>query len=180
MRSAIALTAILLGSAAYGSATFSIGDLAAGQGDAAELLDPARVAQQICRAVKKKTELFNPGYQIAAAQAAAAVGGSDSGPALYDNLGSLTEPVTTRSPDAQRYFDQGLRLAYAFNHGEAVRAFRKAQAIDPTCAMCYWGEAYALGPNINVPMMPEAVAPAFAAIARAMALRMAPASASGC
>ncbi len=82
------------------------------------------------------------------------MGGSDSGPALYDNLGSLSEPVTTRSPDAQRYFDQGLRLAYAFNHGEAVRSFRKAQAIDPTCAMCYWGEAYALGPNINVPMMP--------------------------
>ena len=172
MRSTIALTAVLLGgSAAYGSATFGIADLAAAQGDPAELLDPARVAQQICRAVKKKTELFNPGYQIAAAQAAAAGDGSNSGPALYDNLGSLTEPVTTRSPEAQRYFDQGLRLAYAFNHGEAVRAFRKAQAVDPTCAMCYWGEAYALGPNINVPMMPEAVAPAFAAIARAMALR---------
>ena len=154
MSSAIALTAILLGSAAYGSTTISIGDLAAGQDDAAALLHPARVANQICRAVKKRTELFNPGYQIAAVQAAAAVGGSDSGPALYDNLGSLTEPVTTRSPDAQRYFDQGLRLAYAFNHGEAVRAFRHAQAIDPTCAMCYWGEAYALGPNINMPMMP--------------------------
>ena len=93
MRSAIALVAMLLGSAAYGSTTFSIGDLAAGQGDAAELLDPARVAQQICRAVRKRTELFNPGYQIAAVQAAAAVGGSDSGPALYDNLGSLTEPA---------------------------------------------------------------------------------------
>ena len=147
MRSAIALTAILMASAAYGSTTISIGDLAAGQDDAAELLHPARVANQICRAVKKRTEFFNPGFQIAAAQAAAAVGGSDSGPALYDNLGTLTEPVTTRSPDAQRYFDQGLRLAYAFNHGEAVRAFRKAQAIDPTCAMCYWGEAYALGPE---------------------------------
>ena len=73
MRSAIALTAMLLGSAAYGSTTFSIGDLAAERGDAAELLDPARVAQQICRAVKKRTELFNPGYQIAAVQAAAAV-----------------------------------------------------------------------------------------------------------
>ena len=92
-------------------------------------------------------------------------------PTRADDLGTLTDPVTTRSPEAQRFFDQGLRLAYAFNHGEAVRAFRAAQKIDPTCAMCYWGEAFVLGPNINYPMQPEAVAPAFAAVAQAMALR---------
>ena len=53
---------------------------------------------------------------------------------------------------AQRYFDQGLRLTYAFNHAEALRAFREAQRLDPDCAMCYWGEAFVLGPNINAPM----------------------------
>src|SRR5262249_28416944 len=68
------------------------------------------------------------------------------------------------------YFDQGLRLTYAFNHGEAQRAFRKAQRLDPACAMCFWGEALVLGPNINLPMQPDAVAPAFAAASKARAL----------
>jgi tetratricopeptide (TPR) repeat protein len=78
--------------------------------------------------------------------------------------------VTTASPLAQRYFDQGLRLAYGFNHAEARRAFRKAQQIDPTCAMCYWGEALVLGPNINAPMEASAAAPAMAAGMRAKEL----------
>lgn len=64
-----------------------------------------------------------------------------------------------------------MKLAFAFNHAEALRAFKQAQATDPTCAMCYWGEAYVLGPNINWPMVPEAVAPAFAAISQATALK---------
>ena len=83
---------------------------------------------------------------------------------LYDNLGTLHHEITTSSPEAQRYFDQGLRLSYAFNHAEAIRAFRQAAAVDPTCAMCYWGVAFALGPNINAPISPEAAKEAFAAI----------------
>ncbi|UEM24872.1 hypothetical protein JL100_034610 (plasmid) [Skermanella mucosa] len=86
---------------------------------------------------------------------------------LWQNLGTVTYPVTTASPLAQRYFDQGLRLAYGFNHAEARRAFRKAQQIDPTCALCFWGEALVLGPNINAPMDAGAMAPALAALARA-------------
>ena len=70
---------------------------------------------------------------------------------------------------AQRYFDQGLRLAYAFNHGEAYRAFKKAQALDPGCAMCFWGEAFVLGANINAAMEPGAVQPAFVAMTNAKA-----------
>ena len=70
---------------------------------------------------------------------------------LYDNLGTLHHAVTA-TPEAQRYFDQGLRLTYAFNHEEAIRAFNEAERIDPKCAMCAWGEAMALGPNINAPM----------------------------
>jgi tetratricopeptide (TPR) repeat protein len=91
-------------------------------------------------------------------------------PWLWDNLGTLSYPITTASEEAQRYFDQGLRLAYAFNHNEALRAFRKAQSLAPECAMCYWGEAYVLGPNINAPMDEAAVAPAYAAVTRAQAL----------
>ena len=86
---------------------------------------------------------------------------------LFDDLGGHTYRVSTASPQAQRYFDQGLRLTYGFNHPEALRAFRAAQRIDPGCALCYWGEAYALGPNINAPMDAEAIAPAITAIDKA-------------
>jgi tetratricopeptide (TPR) repeat protein len=90
-------------------------------------------------------------------------------PPLFRDLGTLSMPVTTRSPQAQQYFDQGLRLSFAFNHAEARRAFQAAQQLDPDCAMCYWGEALVLGPNINAPMLPEANAPAVAAIRQAQA-----------
>ena len=102
-------------------------------------------------------------------QAPAASAGGD--PPLWNNLGTLHYRITTAKPQAQKYFDQGLRLTYAFNHDEAIRAFKAAQRIDPQCAMCYWGEALALGPNINLPMPPEANAPALAAIKRAQLLQ---------
>ena len=89
---------------------------------------------------------------------------------LWDNLGTATMAVTSDIPEVQAYFDQGLRFVYAFNHWEAIRAFRAAQALDPNCAMCFWGEALALGPNINAPMDPSAVAPAFMASRKALAL----------
>lgn len=69
---------------------------------------------------------------------------------LLDNLGGYHHAITTQSPAAQRYFDQGMVMSFAFNHSESVRAFRAAQQMDEHCAMCYWGEALALGPNINV------------------------------
>jgi tetratricopeptide (TPR) repeat protein len=83
---------------------------------------------------------------------------------LYDNLGNLHHEITTASPEAQRYFDQGLTLSYAFNHAEAIRSFQQAAAIDPDCAMCFWGMAFALGPNINAPITPEAAKEAFKAM----------------
>jgi len=89
---------------------------------------------------------------------------------MIPGLGSRSFKITTSNPQAQRYFDQGLRLAWNFNHAEAQHAFQKAQKLDPSCAMCYWGEAYVLGPNINVPMDPSASAPAAAAAAKAKAL----------
>jgi tetratricopeptide (TPR) repeat protein len=90
---------------------------------------------------------------------------------LYKELGTLVFPITTRDARAQAYFNQGLRLAFAFNHAEAQRACQAAQKLDPNCAACFWGEALILGPNINVPMMPEANAPALAALDKAVALR---------
>ncbi len=71
---------------------------------------------------------------------------------ILPGLGDWSHRVTTKSAEAQRYFDQGLRLTYGFNHDEAVRSFERAVQIDADCAMCHWGVAYALGPNINLPM----------------------------
>src|SRR5215470_17558319 len=71
---------------------------------------------------------------------------------ILDGLGDLHHPVTTQSKQAQRYFDQGLRLLFGFNHKEAIRSFRSAAQIDPECAMAHWGVAYAYGPHVNKPM----------------------------
>jgi tetratricopeptide (TPR) repeat protein len=89
---------------------------------------------------------------------------------LYDNLGTYHMAVTTGSPVAQRYFDQGLRLTYGFNHDEAIKSYREGIREDSTCAMCWWGVAYALGPNINAPMDTAAVQPAWEAVQRAVKL----------
>lgn len=69
----------------------------------------------------------------------------------YYDLGAHRLPVTTRSPEGQLWFDRGLLWCYGFNHGEAVRCFRRALESDPDCAMAYWGIAHALGPNYNKP-----------------------------
>jgi tetratricopeptide (TPR) repeat protein len=88
---------------------------------------------------------------------------------LYANLGDHSYEVSTRVPLAQRYFDQGLRLYYAFNHQEAIRAFDEAARLDPGCAMCYWGAALSYGPNINLPMDSAAGVAAHEAVGRAVA-----------
>lgn len=95
---------------------------------------------------------------------------------LYDDLGDHGYSVRTSVPLAQAYFDQGLRLYYAFNHQESIRSFREAQRLDPSCAMCWWGEALAWGPNINLPMDSASGAAAYAAVQEALNRR---ASASG-
>jgi tetratricopeptide (TPR) repeat protein len=109
-----------------------------------------------------------PRAEMSAANSAPAF--ADIEPPLWAGLGSVTYKITTANERAQAYFDQGLRLAYAFNHGEAQRAFRKAERLDPDCAICFWGEALVLGPNINLPMQEDAMAPAYAAAQKAKAL----------
>lgn len=167
-RVAVALTACGLAAGAI---------LAAGAADSGDvafdpLLDdprgicgpPAGGQPAVLRALilaKTETAPFQPAPMKAA----------EGDPPLYANLGTLAFPVTTRSARAQAYVNQGVRLSFAFNHAEAQRAFRAAQRLDPDCAMCWWGEALILGPNINVPMMPEANAPALEALGRAVALK---------
>jgi tetratricopeptide (TPR) repeat protein len=90
---------------------------------------------------------------------------------LYDNLGDYHREISTTTPAVQAYFDQGLRLYYAFNHPEAIRAFRAAARADSLCAMCYWGEALAWGPNINMPMDSAGGVAAHGALQRALAVR---------
>jgi len=87
------------------------------------------------------------------AACASGVAAADTGAPLYE-LGPLSRAVTTRSPEAQRYFDQGLAFLYGFNHDEAIRSFRRAAELDPGCAMAHWGIAIANGPHINNPVLP--------------------------
>src|SRR5687768_3502404 len=88
---------------------------------------------------------------------------------LYDDLGTHSYAIAAEDPQVQRYFDQGLRLYYAFNHAEAIRAFEQAATLEPKCAMCYWGSALAHGPNINAPMDSAGGVAAYAALAKAQA-----------
>ncbi|MBL8138877.1 MAG: hypothetical protein JNL48_19805 [Acidobacteria bacterium] len=86
------------------------------------------------------------------------------------NLGTHTFPVSTSNRNAQRFINQGLNLAYAFNHAEARRAFREAARLDPTLAIAYWGQALVLGPNINAVMEPNEEPHAYEMIQKAKAL----------
>jgi tetratricopeptide (TPR) repeat protein len=92
----------------------------------------------------------------------------DGRPRLLEGLPPAHHPITTTSGEAQRYFDQGLILVYGFNHEAAIRSFEEALRLDPRCAMCRWGIALALGPNINRPMGPEAATRAWAESQRAL------------
>lgn len=89
---------------------------------------------------------------------------------ILSDLGRHHVAISTRDTLAQAYFDQGMRLVYAFNHAEAIRSFREAGRIDGDCAICAWGEALAHGPNINLPMDSANGAQALAAIAEAEGL----------
>ncbi|MFI5169518.1 MAG: hypothetical protein ACHQM7_04075 [Vicinamibacterales bacterium] len=87
------------------------------------------------------------------------------------NLGRHTFKVSTKSRQAQAFVNQGVNLAYGFNHAEAGRSFREAARLDPSCAMAYWGQALVLGPNINAPMTPDDEPKAYAAAQKAQSLK---------
>ena len=96
---------------------------------------------------------------------------AESKPAtLIDGLGDVHHPVSTRNPEAQRFFNQGLALVYGFNHEEAVRSFKRASELDPQLAMAHWGVALALGPNINMDVDAEREKAAYEAVQKAQSL----------
>jgi hypothetical protein len=127
------------------------------------LLDPTRAIAALCGGGTRATMPD----RIAMAAAITAQAQSPAGIRLYDGLGKVQFPITTSSPGAQRYFNQGMGFAYGFNHAAAIASFREAQRLDPTCAMCWYGEALAHGPNINAPITPDANALALKAITEA-------------
>jgi tetratricopeptide (TPR) repeat protein len=108
---------------------------------------------------------FNSIAQTAPAKSA------DKPAPLFEDIGRHHHPITTRSAQAQRYFDQGMMLLFNFNHKEAIRSFRAAGTLDADSAMAAWGEAYAHGPHINGPMTDDAVPLAWEALQRAQKLK---------
>jgi len=135
---------------------------------ALDALDPSRLASLSCGVRRAGSALAN---ELLIASAIAAPASAGKAIPLYPDLAASPFPVSTRAPQARRYFSQGLILTYGFNHAGAVRSFREAQRLDPGCAMCWWGEAVALGPNINAPMDDRDHSAALDAMDRAMALR---------
>ena len=89
---------------------------------------------------------------------------------LLDGLGSVHHPVATKNAEAQKFFDQGLRLIYAFNHDEAHRSFQRAAELDPKLALAHWGMALSVGPNYNLDAQEAQLKAAYASIQKAIAL----------
>jgi len=91
---------------------------------------------------------------------------------IYENgLGTFTRKISSSNAEAQKYFDQGFQMMFAFAKAEAVRSFRESWKRDPQCAICYWGEAWAWGSYLNSPMNDEEAPHAYAAIQKAIELR---------
>lgn len=134
----------------------------------APFIDPYVLNQSVCGGndplVSRKAAFVRLGYAMAQT-----VDTAVEQPAVSAaTLATVGYGITTDSEAAQEAFNRGLAYTFGFNHSAAIAAFREAQAADPDCAMCYWGEAYAYGPNINAPMADEAYAPAFAAMEKTL------------
>ncbi len=95
-------------------------------------------------------------------------------PRVWEGYGNLHFEVSSSNPEARAWANQGLRMVYAFNHPEAAASFAKAAELDPACAMCLWGYAFALGNNINMPLMPEYAKPAYDAAQKALPMKASP------
>jgi tetratricopeptide (TPR) repeat protein len=118
--------------------------------------------------MRRLTFLFVVLFASLSAAAQHQMAGSHNAPVTLDpGLGVLHYPVTTGSAEAQKYFDQGMRYLYAFNHDESARSFRRAIELDPAMPMAYWGLALVLGPNINFDVDPEREAAAYQAVQNA-------------
>jgi tetratricopeptide (TPR) repeat protein len=145
---------IALATAAFTLASVSPAEEAQYSPELLAHLDPSARAADLCGG-KDGAGTMRAKLMVSAAAVQAA---GETALRLVDGLGKVHLPITTSSPEAQRYFDQGLGFAYGFNHAAAIAAFREAQRLDPNCALCFWGEAMAHGPNINAPMDPRTTA----------------------
>jgi tetratricopeptide (TPR) repeat protein len=134
------------------------------------MLDPSRQALASC-GQGLGSRLLRDRLQLARLIAAPAHAAVQRPMELEGGLDGLDFPLTTKSDQARRYFLQGLMLSYGFNHAGAIASFREAQRLDPNCALCFWGEAFAHGPNINAPMDAAVLQPALDAVAKAKSLR---------
>ncbi len=132
---------------------------------AALLISPAARAEP-----PAKMAPMNMGMMMAPMPSAYAGQADKPGAPVFVGLGRHRHRISTRNPATQKFFDQGVNLLFGFNHAEAIRSFREAARLDRACAMCWWGVAFALGPNINLPMPADAAAPAWQALAKARAL----------
>ncbi len=166
------LAGVAAGAMILTGASFSISSVDSNETNAAPFVHPLAVARFLCGngedELAKRRQFF---VRAASAYAEATAPTIKPSNELNSTLGEISYSVTTANAEAQSWFNQGLAHTYNFNHGEAIKSFQKAQAADPDCAMCYWGEAFAHGPNINAPFFPDAVAPAWAALQKANAAK---------
>lgn len=163
--------AYMLGVAAAGLAALG-GIQFANRDVGAPFIDPLTIARSSCgkdaASILKRRAFF---AAIGTAQAAAFDEETTGAPQLrLQPVQGIGYKITTSSEKAQALFDAGLAHMWNFNHGEAINAFQAAQKEDPSCAMCFWAEAFSLGSNINLPMAQEANAPAYAAAQKAQSL----------
>ena len=165
----------LISAAAASAIIAGVGVSVTQTGDGAQeaaFLNPLMMANSICgddaQGLSKRRAFF-----VRAANAYASAQSdemNDGGAKMWSGVDAIGYEISTDKPEAQAWFNQGVAFTFGFNHEEAIKAFKKAQEIDPDCAMCYWGESFAYGPNINAPMSDEAVEPAYAAILKAISL----------
>lgn len=133
------------------------------------MLDPIARASSLCGT--RGESMLRRRLAISSLFAAPAEAAVQAPMPLFAGVEGLRFPVSTTNEQARRYFQQGMMLSYGFNHAAAIASFRAAQRLDPTCALCFWGEAVAHGPNINAPMDAAALEPTLAALAAAQRLR---------
>lgn len=138
--------------------------------DVSELFDPAVVARNLCGRDMQGAMNAAQAQLSQAPDEKASHEKAPTRPPLWPGLGNNSFKISTANPEAQAYFDQGIRMTYGFNHGEAIRAFRAAEEIDPKCAICAWGISQNLGPNINGPMREADNGAAVEAMRRAVIL----------
>ncbi len=136
----------------------------------AAFIDPAILSASICSG-RADDRAPLPRWAAAAAATPEPPSLAPRNAAKPVRFGAIGYAISTKNTEAQAWFDEGYAHFLNFNHDAAVRAFKRGQLADPQCAMCFWGEALALGPNINAPMADEAIAPANTALRRAVALK---------